>query len=415
MIRNRITRRQFSNGLAASAAAAGLFPGFARAQQSYPSRPVRFVLPFGAAGVADITARLAAEKLGDKLGQRFVVENQPGPGGIAAARAVLSQPPDGYTIGLVTNGTSISVAIYKALPFDPVKDFACISTIGAFDLVFATNAESEFKTLADFIKAARAQPGKLNVGTINVGGTQNLAAELFKSSAGLNFQIIPYRGTPDVIVALLRNDVQLMVDFYAPMKSTLVDNKIARARHLRPGALAVLHRRADGRGGGRAGLRGDVVERRVRSGRHAGGGHRSLEQDHPRDRGDAGGQAALRRARHRSQGQHARGIEGAARGRHQQMGGGDRARRHSEAVARLASAACLEARMTGSNAARMGWRAGPPAVMPDCQDPIRVEQSLELLRDKPLILLVPGERFELPTNGLQNRCSTTELTRQMKD
>ena len=226
MIDNRITRRQFSNAFAASAAAAGMYPALANAQQAYPSRPVRFVLPFGAAGVADITSRIAAEKLGDKLGQRFVVENQPGPGGIAAARAVLSQAADGYTIGLVTNGTSISAAIYKALPFDPVKDFACISTIGAFDLFFATNAESEFKTLPDFIKAAREQPGKLNVGTINVGGTQNLAAELLKSLAGVNFQIIPYRGTPDVIVALLRNDVQLLVEFYAPIKSTLADKKI---------------------------------------------------------------------------------------------------------------------------------------------------------------------------------------------
>ena len=112
------------------------------------------------------------------------------------------------------------------MPFDPVKEFATISTVGAFDLFFATNIDSELKTLADFIKAARAQPGKLNVGSINVGGTQNLAAELFKSSTGLNFQIIPYRGTPDVIVALLRNDVQLMVDFYAPMKPTLQDQKI---------------------------------------------------------------------------------------------------------------------------------------------------------------------------------------------
>lgn len=225
MSENCITRRQASIALGVCAAA-GVLPIAAGAQQPYPNRPVRFVLPFAPAGVADITARLAAEKLGDKLGQRFVVENQPGPGGIAAARAVLSQPGDGYTIGLVTNGTAISAAIYKSLPFDPVKDFATISTIGAFDLVFATNVDSEFKTLQDFIKAARAQPGQLNVGTINVGGTQNLAAELLKASAGLNFQIIPYRGTPDVIVALLRNDVQLMVDFYAPMKSTLQDNKI---------------------------------------------------------------------------------------------------------------------------------------------------------------------------------------------
>ena len=207
--------------------AAGLLPAFGSARaQAYPSRPVRFILPFGPAGVADITARLAAEKLGDKLGQRFVVENQPGPGGIAAARAVLSQAPDGYTMGLVTNGTAISVAIYKSLPFDPVKEFAPISMIGRFDLVFGTNAEGEYKTLPDFIKAARAQPGKLNVGTIAVGSTQNLGAELFKAQAGLNFQIVPYRGTPDVIVALLRNDIQLMIDFYGPMKPNLLEKKI---------------------------------------------------------------------------------------------------------------------------------------------------------------------------------------------
>jgi tripartite-type tricarboxylate transporter receptor subunit TctC len=225
MSRNRITRREFSTALAAAAATPSL-PSLARAQQHYPSRPVRFILPFGAAGVADITSRLAAEKLGDKLGQRFVVENQPGPGGIAAARGVLSQAPDGYTLGLVTNGTSISAAIYKALPFDPVKEFATISTIGAFDLFFAVNVDSEFKTLQDFLKAARAQPGKLNVGTINVGGTQNLAAELLKTSAGVDFQIVPYRATPDVIVALLRNDVQMLCEFYAPIKPTLSDNKI---------------------------------------------------------------------------------------------------------------------------------------------------------------------------------------------
>jgi tripartite-type tricarboxylate transporter receptor subunit TctC len=222
-----ITRRRFSRMLPGALAAA-LLPAqqTAFAQAHYPSRPVRFILPFGPAGVADVTSRLAAEKLGEKLGQRFVVENQPGPGGIAAARAVLSQPADGHTIGLVTNGNAISAAIYRALPYDPVKEFAAISTIGAFDLVLATNAGSELKTFGDFLKAARAQPGKLNVGTINVGGTQNLAAELLKASAGVDFQIVPYRASPDVIVALLRNDVQMLVEFYAAIKPTLLDNKI---------------------------------------------------------------------------------------------------------------------------------------------------------------------------------------------
>ncbi len=204
---------------------ATVLPTLPAAAQNYPTRPIRFILPFAAAGVADITSRLAADKLGDKLGQRFVIENQPGPGGITAARSVLAAAPDGYTIGLVSNGTSISVAIYKQLPFDP-NDFTPISLLGSFDLVFAVNSEGPYKTLQDIITAARAQPGKLNIGTVSVGTTQNLGAELFKASAGVDMQIVPYRSTPDVIVALLRNDIQLMTDFYAAMKPTLSDNKI---------------------------------------------------------------------------------------------------------------------------------------------------------------------------------------------
>lgn len=219
---HRLTRRVFAQ----AALAAALGPGNARAQASYPTRPVRVILPFAAGGVADITSRLMADRLGEKLGQRFVIENQPGPGGIVAARSVLSAAPDGYTLGLATNGTSISVAIYNALPFDPVKDFVTISTIGSFGLVFATNFDAEFHTLADFIKAAREQPGKLNIGTIAVGSTQELGAELFKASAKLDVQIVPYRTTPDVIVGLIRNDVQLMIDFYAAMESALEQNLI---------------------------------------------------------------------------------------------------------------------------------------------------------------------------------------------
>src|ERR1700739_4818221 len=133
----RLTRRAFAQ----AALAAALSPLGEAWAQSYPTRPVRVILPFAAGGQADICARLVAERLTEKLGQRFVVENQPGPGGIVAARSVLSAAPDGYTLGLATNGTSISVALYNTLPFDPVKDFATISTFGYFDLVFATNSE----------------------------------------------------------------------------------------------------------------------------------------------------------------------------------------------------------------------------------------------------------------------------------
>jgi tripartite-type tricarboxylate transporter receptor subunit TctC len=219
-----ISRRTFTTTAVASAAALGM-PHVANAQ-AYPTRPVRVILPFGAGGVADVTSRLLAEKLSEQLGQRFVIENMPGPGGIAAGRAAASAPPDGYTLYLITNGTAISVAIYKQLPFDPVKDFTPVSGVGNFELVFATNADSPYKTLGDLIKTARAQPGKLNIGTIAVGSTQHLGAELFRSSAKLNIQLIPYKSTPDVTVGLLRNDIQMMIDFYAAMRAGLTDKKL---------------------------------------------------------------------------------------------------------------------------------------------------------------------------------------------
>ncbi|MCC6889025.1 MAG: tripartite tricarboxylate transporter substrate binding protein [Hyphomicrobiales bacterium] len=222
--RSPVTRRAFSTAALAGAAALAV-PAIARAQ-AYPTRPVRMVLPFAAGGVADVTSRLAAEKLGDKLGQRFVVENMPGPGGIAAARAMITAAPDGYTLGLITNGTAISAAIYKQFPFNLLKELAPISALGNFELVFAVNKDSPYKSLADLLAAARAAPGKLNIGTIAVGSTQQLGAELFRSSAKIDVQIIPYKASPEIIVAVIRDDVQVMVDFYAAMRSVLSDGKL---------------------------------------------------------------------------------------------------------------------------------------------------------------------------------------------
>jgi len=129
-------------------------------------------------------------------------------------------------MALVTNGTAISVAAFKSLPFDPVKDFEMVSMVGTFDLVFVVNAQSDYKTLADFIKAAKANPGKLNIGTIAVGGTQNLGAELFKSLADVKLQIVPYKNSPDIVVALLRNDVQMLVEFPPAVKGQVADGKL---------------------------------------------------------------------------------------------------------------------------------------------------------------------------------------------
>jgi tripartite-type tricarboxylate transporter receptor subunit TctC len=197
----------------------------AQSQASYPNHPVRIVVPFAAGGVADTTARIVAEKLGDRLGQRFYIENLPGAGGIAAARTVISSPPDGYTLVMLTNGTAVSVSLFEKLPFDPIKDFLPISSLGFFDFIFATSASSEFRTLADFVAAAKARPGGLNVGTINIGSTQNLSAELFKTAANIDFTIVPFRGTPEVEVSLLQGNLALMIDSYSAMKGNIADGK----------------------------------------------------------------------------------------------------------------------------------------------------------------------------------------------
>jgi tripartite-type tricarboxylate transporter receptor subunit TctC len=220
----KVSRRTVLQAGALAPFAAMVSADFAKAQ-AYPTKPIRFILPFGAGGVADTTSRLVAEKLGDKLGQRFVVENMPGAGGISAARAALQAGNDGYAMLLMTNGTAISVPLFKSLPFDPVKDFTPVSSIGTFECLFLVNGSSPYKTLEDWIKAAREKPGALNIGTITAGSTQHLTAELFKSSANLNFVSIPSRTTGEAVVALLRNDVQMVIDFYAALKPGMSDGK----------------------------------------------------------------------------------------------------------------------------------------------------------------------------------------------
>ena len=220
----RMTRRFVV--VACALAALGYFAGGVRAQANYPDKPVRVILPFGPGGIADITARLIAQKLSEKLGQNFVIENMPGAGGIAAARAVLQAPADGYTLAFFTNGTAISVALFNELPFDPLKQFVPVSALGYFDVVFAVPANSDFHTLGDFLAAARTKPGTLNLGSITVGSTQNLTAQLFKSMSGTETVIVPFRTSPDELVALLRGDIQMEVEFYAALKPALQSGQI---------------------------------------------------------------------------------------------------------------------------------------------------------------------------------------------
>jgi tripartite-type tricarboxylate transporter receptor subunit TctC len=198
----------------------------AQAQPSYPDRPIRIVIGFGPGGLADITMRLVGQKLTELTGQQVVIENRPSAGGIVAASAVTSARPDGYTLFVLSSGIAISRSLIKTMPFDPVADFAPISTVAYFDLLILAQAQSPLRSINDVIAAARANPGRFNVGTINPGSTQNLSAELLKAATGVNMTIVPYRSTPEVLTALLRDDVHVMIESYAALKAPIDDGRV---------------------------------------------------------------------------------------------------------------------------------------------------------------------------------------------
>ncbi len=198
----------------------------ANAQSSYPVRPVRIVIGFGPGGLADITMRLLGQKLTELTGQQVAIENRPGAGGVVAASAVTSAAPDGYTLFVLSSGIAISKSLLKSMPFDPVADFAPISTVAFFDLLILTKTDSSLRTMNDVLGAARASPGGFNVGTINPGSTQNLTAELLKSATGVSMTMVPHRSTPEVLTALLRGDIQIAVESYAALKAQIDDGQI---------------------------------------------------------------------------------------------------------------------------------------------------------------------------------------------
>ena len=185
--------------------------------QNYPAKPIRVIVGFGPGGVADLTCRVVAQKLSAQLGQQVLIENRPSAGGIVAADAVAKAAPDGYNLLLMSNGNAVSASLFKSLPYDAVADFAPVSTLGFFDLAVITSADSKIKSVKDLLAYAKANPGKLNIGTINVGSTQNLAAELFRGMSGIDATIVPYKGSPDVLVALRGGDVQVSFDMLAPI------------------------------------------------------------------------------------------------------------------------------------------------------------------------------------------------------
>jgi len=185
--------------------------------QTYPAQPVKMLVPYAAGGVGDITARVLAQRLSQTLGQQVIIDNRPSAGQIVATEAAMKAEPDGYTLLWLNQGHAVSASLFKSLPYDPVRDFAPISTVGFFGLALLVNSDSPYRSVKDFIAAAKATPGRLNVGTTSIGGTQFIAAELFKSMAGLEFQTVPFKATPAIITAVKGKDLDAMVEILAPV------------------------------------------------------------------------------------------------------------------------------------------------------------------------------------------------------
>ena len=198
-------------------------PAFA---QAFPERPVHIVVPFGPGGLGDITMRTLGERLAPLLGKPVVVENQPGAGGVTAALNVKKARPDGHTLLCVVNGTAIAVSLFKQLPYDPQKDFTPVSLVTFFDLVILTGSGSRHATLKDVVAAAKANPGKLNFATINPGSTQNLSAQLFKSVAGIDVQVVPFRTSADAAAAVIAGNADAVFESYAAMKGLIAGGKL---------------------------------------------------------------------------------------------------------------------------------------------------------------------------------------------
>ena len=222
-----VSRRGFLQ-LAAGAAAVPAVSGIARAQH-YPTRPVRIIVGFPPAGGADVAARLIGQRLSERLGQPFVVENRPGAATNLATEAVVRAPADGHTLLLAFTSNAINATLYDKLGFSFISDTAPIAGIADTPLVMQVNPSFPAKTVPEFITYARANPGKINMASGSHGALGHVSGELFKAMTGVNLVHVPFRGDQAAITALLAGDVQL---HFAGVISTISHIKAGKLRAL---------------------------------------------------------------------------------------------------------------------------------------------------------------------------------------
>ena len=215
---------------AATAAACALLPGLAAAQGAFPSKTITIIVPFAAGGTTDILARVVAQGMGAELGQPVVVDNRAGAGGNIGGQLAARAPADGYTLFMGTVGThAINAALYKKMPFDPIKDFAPLTRVANVPNLLVANPAQPFKTVQELIAYAKAHPGKINFGSSGSGSSIHLSGELFKSMAKVDMQHVPYKGSAPAVTDLLGNQIAIMFD-----------NMPSAIQHVRSGKLRAI-------------------------------------------------------------------------------------------------------------------------------------------------------------------------------
>ena len=196
------------------------------AQQAYPNRPVKIIVPFAASGPADNYARFMAQRLQEALGQNFVVDNRPGAGSIIGTDAVAKSAPDGYTLLMMSNTQTVNESLIPVRPFNLLKDFVPIAPVNYSDLVLVAHPSVPAQNLSELIKYAKANPGKINYASSGNGTPYHMAGELFKYMAGVNMTHIPYKGSAAARTDVLSGQVDVMFDAVTTMTENIKAGKV---------------------------------------------------------------------------------------------------------------------------------------------------------------------------------------------
>lgn len=199
--------------------------------QDFPAKPIRFVLGFAPGGFGDITVRMLGQKITQITGQQVIIDNRPSAGSVISASMVARSEPDGYTLALAGSGTAASASLFKSLPYNILNDFVLVTSLGVAEVVLITGPDSQLATVQQIVAFARENPGKLNIASGNIGSTQYLAAELFKSMAAIDAQVVPFKSMSALVPAVRSGEVHVAVEMLGPMMAQI------RSRQLKAVAI----------------------------------------------------------------------------------------------------------------------------------------------------------------------------------